>query len=546
MLRRKRGGLTTSKKMAKKTQPAALQTEVSTDEEWAKILERNGLVVADIYSDWSGPCTAMVSILKKVKMEVGGDTLSYVTAKCDNITSLERFRGKSEPTWMFIHNGKMVNLIFGANCPVLLRVLNQELDRVQKGQPHEFNIPVCQTSPEEEKRMRILEEARLAKEVAKKTKREVEAKAKYEDEMHHIITSLAAETCLLLYPWVFKDEDGHRRDKKSSPPYVELVEDILPENYNIEQEFRKKVEENMLPEMFNESGYEVSKEEKELLLEGKCLFMRLKINQKKSEMDVEKYLLNLLFGNPQLPNSEHPLVEGSYAERHRPALIASDKENYKFPVVWAPPNSRNKALFYKTIFRKYLDSTYPYEDKAYKVPIIVFKYDSTRKNELKVVLEMYSTEVVHFGIFERDKPPEAKLIASSIEEFESNDTERTGYEAFVCAVKKVGSEAFLTFAGIGPYHVSENPEKAIEESKLYFPTVTLTDDPPSDDEEKIEELGAIPEEGNAESVCISLSNIQMNSSLNHSFNILIRINILFCSHSRIPTADKSIIVLKYT
>lgn len=46
----------------------------------------------------------------------------------------------------------------------------------------------------------------------------------------------------------------------------------------------------------------------------------------------------------------------------------------------------------------------------------------------------------------------------------------------------------MAFAGIGPYHVSENPEKAIEESKLYFPTVTLTDDPPSDDEEKLEEL----------------------------------------------------------
>lgn len=74
----------------------------------------------------------------------------------------------------------------------------------------------------------------------------------------------------------------------------------------------------------------------------------------------------------------------------------------------------------------------------------------------------------------------------------------------------------MTFAGIGPYHVSENPEKAIEESKLYFPTVTLTDDPPSDDEEKLEELEANSEEGNAESesVCINLLNNQMNSSLN--------------------------------
>lgn len=35
--------------------------------------------VVDVYSDWSGPCTGMVSILKKIKMEIGGDALSYAT-----------------------------------------------------------------------------------------------------------------------------------------------------------------------------------------------------------------------------------------------------------------------------------------------------------------------------------------------------------------------------------------------------------------------------------------------------------------------------------
>jgi len=56
-------------------------------------------------------------------------------------------------------------------------------------------------------------------------------------------------------------------------------------------------------------------------------------------------------------------------------------------------------------------------------------------------------------------------------------------------VKKVGCEAFLGFAGIGPYHVSENPEKAIEESKLYFPDVTAVEETQeTDDEEKPEEL----------------------------------------------------------
>ena len=67
------------------------------------------------------------------------------------------------------------------------------------------------------------------------------------------------------------------------------------------------------------------------------------------------------------------------------------------------------------------------------------------------------------------------------------------YEIFVCVVKKVGCEAFLGFAGIGPYHVSENPEKGIEESKLYFPDVTASEETQSDDEEKPEELIENPE-----------------------------------------------------
>ena len=73
------GGLKSSRKMAKKTIPAALQTEISNNEEWEKLLKRTGLIVVDVYSEWSGPCTGMVSILKKVKMEIGGDTLSYAT-----------------------------------------------------------------------------------------------------------------------------------------------------------------------------------------------------------------------------------------------------------------------------------------------------------------------------------------------------------------------------------------------------------------------------------------------------------------------------------
>lgn len=306
--------------------------------------------------------------------------------------------------------------------------------------------------------------------------------------MLHLTTVLSNETCLLLYPWVFKDEEGRKRDKKSSPPYIELVEEILLENYTIEQEIRKRLNDDILATIFNESDYVLSPNAKQLLLDGKCMFMRLKINETKSEIDIHKYLLNLLFGKPELPNKETIVSEEYYAGRHRPAYITNENENEIFPIVWTPPNCQNKIIVFRTIFPTYIINTYPYEDKTAKIPIVLFKYDYTRKNELKMVLQEFEDEVVNFGIFESDKPPEAKLIAKSITDFELNTKERTGYETFVCVVKKIGCEAFLGFAGIGPYHVSENPEKGTEESKLYFPNVIFSEEIQSDDEEKPEEL----------------------------------------------------------
>lgn len=70
--------------------------------------------------------------------------------------------------------------------------------------------------------------------------------------MLHLTTSLCNETCLLLFPWIFKDEEGRRRDKRMSPQYVELIEEILPENYTVEQEIRKRLNEDLLRQMLDE------------------------------------------------------------------------------------------------------------------------------------------------------------------------------------------------------------------------------------------------------------------------------------------------------
>ncbi|CAB3248079.1 unnamed protein product [Arctia plantaginis] len=59
----------------KKAAQVQLQAELNNDDDWNKFLQREGLLVVDVYSEWCGPCIGMVGNLKKIKVELGGDNL---------------------------------------------------------------------------------------------------------------------------------------------------------------------------------------------------------------------------------------------------------------------------------------------------------------------------------------------------------------------------------------------------------------------------------------------------------------------------------------
>lgn len=134
-----------------------LQIEVSTEHEWRQLLDRPGLILADVYSEWSGPCAAMASTLRKIKIEVGDDAVEFAVARNDDINDLARFRGRSEPTWMFLQDGKMVNLMFGARCPHLRKLLQEEIRRVRLSEVPKWRLDVGERAPEEEVRWQKLE-----------------------------------------------------------------------------------------------------------------------------------------------------------------------------------------------------------------------------------------------------------------------------------------------------------------------------------------------------------------------------------------------------
>ncbi|CAH0603556.1 unnamed protein product [Chrysodeixis includens] len=93
-------------------------------------------------------------------------------AKSDTIECLKRFRKRSEPTWMFIASGQLLNVVFGADAPRIARTIEQELQNeelAKKGElerpkraPHELTTPEQEVATAQEK----IEQEKREKEAA--------------------------------------------------------------------------------------------------------------------------------------------------------------------------------------------------------------------------------------------------------------------------------------------------------------------------------------------------------------------------------------------
>ena len=114
------------------------------------LLSQGGLTVVDIYSDWAGPCTAMSAALKKIKLEVGDDSLVYAMARSDSIPALEMFQGQCKPTYLFIASGQPVAVMHGANAPLMKTMVQDMMEverRVQAGELERPTITLEEAVP---------------------------------------------------------------------------------------------------------------------------------------------------------------------------------------------------------------------------------------------------------------------------------------------------------------------------------------------------------------------------------------------------------------
>ncbi|KAL4217403.1 Thioredoxin domain-containing protein 3 [Mactra antiquata] len=118
--------------MARKGKEIQLQQEIETQEEWEDMLAKEGLCVIDVYQEWCGPVSAMLGNFRKLKNELGDNLLKFVIAKADTIDALEKYRGRCEPCFLFYAGGVMVAVVRGANAPLILRTITEQLAQEHK------------------------------------------------------------------------------------------------------------------------------------------------------------------------------------------------------------------------------------------------------------------------------------------------------------------------------------------------------------------------------------------------------------------------------
>lgn len=500
-----------------KRQQVQLQVDITSDEDFQKLIDKPGLILADVYSDWCGPCSSMSGMLRKIKLEIGGDNLLLATAKCDEIEVLKRFRGKSEPTWMFIENGKMVNIVFGSNSPLLQKTLLEELKKfksVKEGTLERTALYDIEEVSEEEK-LKAASSEKIAMELALK-EAEKRAKEKYDR---------LVQTCENIL-----EVNGHVGLLLALPYSRDHIIDALkewwdPMQLRLSRQDKVQITPEIIENMLFFSKWKCPEELIEEWTVGQSLAVLVEYKGEDT-IDIDQYLLDWVYGPMKEPKGspdsfaqkliftiEKKLAEQAAAYQAKmqiaatSLLIASSpellegasmlefdeegKQNEKEPEpepvkepekepslviecpdvlsVWVPGDSKTKALALSLLFpRMTSDQVVPEPEPI--APHVAVAFDTLKRNEVMSLINEYPKDVMRYGFFTSDDPEQAKLLSKIMPNFIRKAAEAPSDQyRLIVQLSKKHSDTLLAFVQLGPTYISANETEGEKDCKVFFP-----------------------------------------------------------------------------
>ncbi|KXS21070.1 nucleoside diphosphate kinase [Gonapodya prolifera JEL478] len=113
----------------------AVDAKITSADRWDDEMAKPGLLVADVFSSWVGPCEAVLATFKKLKTENIED-VRFVQVQSENIDALAKYRDKSCPHVLVLFSGVVLRVIRGPNAPLIERTVKEQIDLEKRGQPH--------------------------------------------------------------------------------------------------------------------------------------------------------------------------------------------------------------------------------------------------------------------------------------------------------------------------------------------------------------------------------------------------------------------------
>ncbi|XP_017963696.1 uncharacterized protein LOC108656212 [Drosophila navojoa] len=463
--------------MAKKGGVQQLQADISSDEEFEKFLQRPGLLVLDIYSEWCGPCLGMVGSLRKIKLELGGDNLQLAICKAGSISYLQRFNKKSEPTWMFVANGKAINIMFGTDVPKLVAMITRELEATIAREPHQ-TYEITELQPIELEQLRIRNEA-----LEQAAKIEEEECRRKRIEYLRYVTDTIMENLPDIGITVFGPQVNRDMFKKLSEPADPLkiqckdrkvftitqsdfntvnfaAEDPLPQEviqYLYDKELLMcfwKVEESLgtPPSVLQQYANELTKN----------------IIKPPDEFNEEETVLPPLITDLEITVQVKVEVEANPEDNpeDHDSEDAIQFKTIKIPPIWVPSDQRTHAALIYTYFRAQTANFLP-PDPVPEPPHIIMTFDAYKKKDLINLVEACKEDVPLYGFFSSDNPETAVFIANSVEKYNAKPYVPT--DKIVLKVNKVPGPTIPLLMEYGPSYVSPNSVVGHKEAAKFFP-----------------------------------------------------------------------------
>ncbi|XP_065222802.1 uncharacterized protein LOC135847269 isoform X2 [Planococcus citri] len=459
---------------AKKGSQVQFQIDVTTDEEWNKLMERQGLVVIDIYSEWCGPCTAMVSSLKKLKLEIGSDYLHFALAKSNTIDALKRFRDKSEPMWMFIASGHLVNLMFGVDAPNLFQMIKTELENetnVLQGKMERNFIPFEELTEAEKERQAVALAKEQQMQLIYQEKLAAKMNAIRERSLMKLAKLIPTHSCVIYFPQMVSSDGSCSVAQKMmylNDSISAAVVDQMQVQFNadtIKQVFYKCPIFPTLPASLQEAMQSkpvlVTLIQSVITDDAASNTLSPRNCRTDEYQTIEQKLTKIVYGDENPTGYSDQSVAFEF-------IVENDKGE-KIPPMWTPISVLSKAAAIEVLFPRKVESI-GYAPDSLPPPQLIIIYDAAKACDIIELTKDFTQDIYKIGFFDSIDPTNAKVICKSYKQFCDLSEEKKKNAKMVVAIKKGDNDdLLLEFAQVIPLYISPNEKVGSEESEQFFP-----------------------------------------------------------------------------